>query len=89
MPPLPAGFEVRPFTKAGNALTHRRAISPRHPFIQQNSLDRNSNLTPGITRRPASPKIFDSRRVGGRVHAVVMLRREMYHAASHPFLLPL
>jgi len=31
-------------------------------------------LTPGITRRPATLKILESRRVGGRVHAVVRLR---------------
>src|SRR5215213_1091307 len=32
-----------------------------------------SHLTPGITRRPAPLLNDESRRVGGRVHAVVML----------------
>ena len=32
---------------------------------------RQAVLTPGITRRHAPLKVFDKRRVGGRVHAVV------------------
>jgi hypothetical protein len=34
-----------------------------------------SNLTPGITRRPAHMQELESQRVGGRVHAVVMRPR--------------
>ena len=33
------------------------------------------DLTPGITRRPKPLVKFDNPRVGGRVHAVVRLRR--------------
>jgi hypothetical protein len=33
-----------------------------------------SNLTPGITRRPAPLKEYEIIRVGGRVHAVVRFR---------------
>src|SRR4051812_24374612 len=36
-----------------------------------------SGLTPGITRRPARWKVDDKQRVGGRVHPVVMLHREV------------
>ncbi len=32
----------------------------------------SSRLTPGITRRPERLQEFEKRRVGGRVHAVVM-----------------
>jgi hypothetical protein len=39
-----------------------------------------SQLTPGITRRPATLKVDDKVRVGGRVHAVV--RRGFYAATS-------
>lgn len=35
---------------------------------------RCSSRTPGITRRPATLKIDDNVRVGGRVYAVVRLR---------------
>ena len=45
-----------------------------HNFNQQNSSDRTSNLTPGITRRPECLGVDDRRRVGGRVHAVVSWR---------------
>jgi len=33
-------------------------------------------LTPGITRRPEPLEVYDRRRVGGRVHAVVGRRAE-------------
>jgi hypothetical protein len=37
---------------------------------------KESDLTPGITRRPASyQEEFNKQRVGGRVHAVVLRRR--------------
>ena len=35
---------------------------------------RSGDLTPGITRRPTSLPDDERQRVGGRVHAVVMLR---------------
>src|SRR5215210_5211835 len=50
------------------------AIRHGHTFIRQNFLERPSNLTPGITRRPASLKVDERQRVGGRVHAVVRFR---------------
>ena len=34
----------------------------------------DSRLTPGITRRPERWQVYESGRVGGRVHAVVRLR---------------
>ena len=42
-------------------------------YLSRSSQQRN--LTPGITRRPASLLEHESARVGGRVHAVVRLRR--------------
>src|SRR5215207_1021854 len=72
--PPPARFEGRPSLTAGGAAS----VTPRHPlrprFQSAEVLYLNSNLTPGITRRPTSSAEHRSRRVGGRVHAVVRLR---------------
>jgi hypothetical protein len=41
----------------------------------QNSNSLRSSITPGITRRPTPVKEYEKQRVGGRVHAVVMVQR--------------
>ncbi len=43
----------------------------------------SGDLTPGITRRPASLSEDEVRRVGGRVHAPVRLRPPLAPAPSH------
>jgi hypothetical protein len=46
-------------------------------------LAHSADLTPGITRRPASLKEFNKQRVGGRVHAVVGRRAVGRFRAHH------
>jgi hypothetical protein len=55
-------------TPVASGTTHARSIT------EQLSYHSFRYLTPGITRRPATLKIDESRRVGGRVHAIVRLR---------------
>jgi hypothetical protein len=43
-------------------------------WLESCETQRASNLTPGITRRPARFDLHESRRVGGRVQAVVRWR---------------
>ncbi len=54
---------------SGHSATRRGRL-----FNQQNPLDRNSNLTPRITRPPQPFAEYEITRVAGRVHAVVRLR---------------
>ena len=65
-----SGHTSRPLTLRARWFATRRG----HSFFQQNSSDRTSNLTPRITRRPASLREDEMIRVGGRVHALVMRR---------------
>jgi hypothetical protein len=56
----------------GRSRFHQAAAPPATPAHSiSRSSDRISNLTPRITRRPASLKEFNKLRVGGRVHALV------------------
>src|SRR5215204_5985413 len=71
--PPPAPHEVMSVVMAGRAATLRCRHPPRQRRHSAEFLYLNSQLTPGITRRPASLTEFESRRVGGRVHAVVRL----------------
>ena len=66
--------EVRPPSTAGDARIMPLCYRPRPRFHSAKCLYRLSNLTPGITRRPERFDVNESVRVGGRVHAVVMLR---------------
>ncbi len=59
---------------AGNTLTKPCGYRLRPRFHTAVIPNRNSDLTPRITRRPEPMQEFNSRRVGGRAHALVRLR---------------
>jgi hypothetical protein len=68
----PATGEARPDMTAGGAWIMPRRYPPWPRIQSAEVVKRSSNLTPGITRRPAPLNVDESRRVGGRVQAVVM-----------------
>src|SRR5215218_7946713 len=74
-PPPPATSEVRPHFMAGGASSSRLRHPPRPRVRSAKGLHCPSNLTPGITRRPAPFAKHDKQRAGGRVHAVVRQRQ--------------
>jgi hypothetical protein len=82
-PPLPGRLRAVPSLTAGDDRGKRSATRIARAYNQQISSGHPRNLTPGITRRHERLKVHESRRVGGRVHAVVRLRPQQSDYSEH------